>query len=223
VLPVLYYHRVGPFRPGAERKMNVTPETFRKHMRYLRWRKYAFVTLDEAMAAPAKKSVAVTFDDGYRDLMEHALPLLDEMRIPATFFIVAGAVGKTDAWYRAEERIMEWDDVRELLKRGHAVGSHTMTHAPLTKIAAGDARREIAESKRVLEDKLGAPMRHFAYPQGLNSPELRDVVREAGYAAGWATKSGDGSNFARRRFRVPADLGVVRFGLKMLKIRAGYY
>ncbi len=223
MLPVLYYHRVGHFREGAERKMNVTPDQFRRQMEHLTRRKYAFVTLDEMLAGPKRKCAAITFDDGYRDLLEHALPVLDELKIPATFFIVTGAVGAKDAWYRGEERVMDWSDLQGLLKRGHAIGSHSISHPPLTKVSVADARREIADSKKALEDRLGVAIRHFAYPQGLNSAEVRDAVRDAGYVAGWATKSGDGSTFARRRFRVPADIGRVRFALKILKIRLGYY
>lgn len=223
MIPVLYYHRVGPFRGGAPRKMNVPPAQFRAQMEHLRDRGYAFVTLDEVMQGPPARCCAITFDDGYRDCLEHALPVLAELRIPATFFIVAGAVGGRDTWYRGEEGIMGWDEIDSLARSGHAIGSHTMSHPALTSVDGQRARSEIVDSKKALEDRLGVPIRHFAYPQGKNSPELRALVRDAGYAAGWATKSGDGSEFARRRFRVPADLARWRFAFRMWRIGRGWY
>ena len=170
-----------------------------------------------------RKGIAVTFDDGYREVMEHALPVLTELKIPATFFLVAGAAGGTDAWYRGEERILDWKEARELVRLGHAVGSHGLTHAPLTELAPRERDREISVSKKALEDRLGIPVTRLAYPQGRFDSAVIDAVQAAGYEEAWATESGDGSRFQRRRFRVSASTGIVRFAAKILKIRVGYY
>lgn len=219
MIPVLYYHRVGPFAPGAERKMNVEPDRFRAQMEHLA-RKYRPATLDEVLAG-AKGAAAVTFDDGYRDLMAHALPVLKELKIPATFFIVAGALGAKDAWYRGEHDIMTWADLEELKKAGMEIGSHTMTHARLPELDDDKLRWEVVESKRLLEEKLG-PIRHFAYPQGKRDERVKRAVRDAGYRAGWATKSGEGGDFAIRRLRVAADESRFRFAWKLLRARWGF-
>jgi peptidoglycan/xylan/chitin deacetylase (PgdA/CDA1 family) len=164
--------------------------------------------------------VALTFDDGYYDVLEHALPTLQALKFPATFFIVTGAVGGTDAWNRVtpmpEERIVGWDDVGRLAAAGMTIGSHSVTHTALT-------REEVVESKRVLEERLGVPVRHFAYPRGEFTPEAPGWVMEAGYAGGWATKSGTEDPYQRRRLPVSANATIADFGARLLKARLGYY
>src|SRR5262245_30221436 len=153
VIPVLYYHRVGSFAPGEERRMNVEPPRFRDQMRRLR-EKQRPVSLDEVLAGGAPGAVAVTFDDGYRDLMEHALPVLKEYRIPAAFFIVVEAVGGKDRWYRGDRDIMTWDDVKRLADAGMEIGSHSMTHRRMDQVDAATLERELVDSKRAIEEKL---------------------------------------------------------------------
>lgn len=216
--PVLYYHRVGPFRPGARPKMTVTPENFRAQMDFLARKGRAVLTLDEVLAG--KKGVALTFDDGFRDVMEHALPVLRERRFPATFFIVAGRVGGTDTWMRVttmpEERIVDGDDLKRLLEAGMTIGSHSMTHEKLTE-------PEVRDSKAALEERLGIRIGHFAYPRGESTPESVEWVRRAGYRAGWATKSGNEENFTRKRLPVSARVTLFAFRMKLLKARLGLY
>ena len=216
--PVLYYHRVGPFRPGAPRKMTVTPENFKSQMHFLRRNAIEVLTLDEVLAG--KPGVALTFDDGFKDCMEFALPTLEVLHFRATFFIVACAVGGTDAWMRGtpmpEERIMGWDDLKRLLDAKMAVGSHSMTHGTLTE-------SEVVDSRRVLEERLGVKVEHFAYPRGERPGGAEGWVQAAGYKAGWATKSGDEGSFKRRRLPVSADATLADFGARLLKARLGYY
>jgi peptidoglycan/xylan/chitin deacetylase (PgdA/CDA1 family) len=214
--PVFYYHRVGPFREGAPRKGNVSPENFRKQMRFLRdWAADA-LTLDQVLAG--RPGAAVTFDDGFKDVMEYALPVLREYRVSATFFLVAGRVGGTDAWMRVtsmpEERLLDWDDAKRLIDAGHEVGSHTLTHGVLTE-------EEVRGSRELLEQKLGVPVRHFAYPRGEHPPEGVEFVRRAGYVSGWATQQGGADPFTRRRLSVSANTGLFHFGKKMLQARIG--
>lgn len=216
--PVLYYHRVGPFRPGAPRKMTVTPPRFRSQMHFLRRHGIEVLTLDEVLAGRA--GVALTFDDGFRDCLEYALPVLWRLRFPATFFIVAGRVGGTDTWMRStpfpEERLLDWDDLRRLVDAGMTIGSHSMTHTQLTY-------EEVAESRRLLEERLGTRVEHFAYPRGEYTEESAEWVRRAGYRAGWATRSGDAGRFTRRRLPVSANATIADFGTRLLKARLGYY
>jgi len=218
VTPVLYYHRVGPFRPGAPRKMTVTPENFKAQMHFLRRNGIKVLTLDQVLEGA--QGVALTFDDGFKDCMDHALPTLEALRFPATFFIVTGAVGGTDTWMRvtamAEERIMDWGDLQAMLDAGITIGSHSMTHTTLSP-------REIGESKKALEERLGIKVDHFAYPRGEHTPEAVEWVRQAGYQAGWATKGGDDQPFTRRRLPVSANATSADFAARLLKARLGYY
>ncbi|MBI4564014.1 MAG: polysaccharide deacetylase family protein [Planctomycetes bacterium] len=198
-VPVFYYHRIGPFREGAPRRLNAAPEAFREHMQVLarRARPASLDTLVDWVRSGRpipRGTAAVTFDDGYRHVLEYALPTLKEFGIPATFFIVTGGVGADDSWNDGSrvprERILSWDELARIVAEGHAIGSHTCSHAVLEGMAEDRLRREIFESKKILEERLGIPVRHFAYPQGRFSLEAERLVREAGYAAGWATRKG---------------------------------
>jgi peptidoglycan/xylan/chitin deacetylase (PgdA/CDA1 family) len=216
VTTALYYHRIGPFRDGAPRKMTVTPENFRAQLKVIE--KAGAVSLDEAV--DGRPGVAITFDDGFRDCLEFALPALRAHRFPAAFFIVAGLVGKTDEWMRVTthppERLVDWDDLKRLRDEGFTIGSHTMTHTVVT-------REEAVESRLVLQERLGIPVRHFAYPRGEHTPESVAWVREAGYTAAWATKAGPDDPFTRRRLPVSASLSTLGFRFKLFKARLGWY
>lgn len=196
---VLYYHRVAP-------------ETFQAQMAALA--KTRVLTLDQAAAG--EEGVALTFDDGYRDCLDHAVPELRARRYPAAFFIVAGLVGRGDEWLEGRNRLMDWDELKRLRDEGFTLGSHSLTHAALT-------RAEVVESRRLLSERLGVPVAHFAYPRGEHGPEAVEWVREAGYAAGWATRSAAPGPFTRRRLPVSARLGPFRFRVKLLKARLGWY
>lgn len=220
--PVYYYHRVGPFRSGAPLKLNVDPAAFREHMGVIA-RHAKPVTLDALLEGAASGAAAVTFDDGYRDLLDHALPVLRELRIPATFFIVSGGVGATDSWNEVpgvpNEPLLSWDDLKRILDEGHAIGSHSATHARMDGIDGEALRREAAGSKEELERRLGIRIRHFAYPQGRFSAAAEKAVAEAGYAAGWATRKGrpltPEDRLAVRRIPVSARIRGRRFRWEM--------
>jgi peptidoglycan/xylan/chitin deacetylase (PgdA/CDA1 family) len=233
-LPVYYYHRVGPFRDGAPLRMNVSPEAFREHMAVVARRAHP-VPLD-ALVGCAREgkpfprgAVAVTFDDGYRDLMEFALPVLQELRIPAAFFVVTGGIGGTDAWNRIEglpnEPIMTWDDLKRLRDAGMAIGSHSATHTPFDGLEDVKLRQEISGSRLVLEKRLGMAVRHFAYPQGRFTPEAEKIVRSSGYDAGWATRKGrplaPGDFMAARRVPVSSYIRGGRFRWELMLMRLG--
>lgn len=233
-LPVYYYHRVGPFRDGAPRKMNVSPEAFREHMSVLARRAHP-VAISELVACARdgrpfpRGAVAVTFDDGYKDLMEFALPVLQEFRIPAAFFIVSGGIGATDAWNKVEgvpnEPILSWDDLKRLRDAGMTIGSHSATHARLDGLQGEALREEIEGSRRDLQSGLGIQILHFAYPQGRYSPEAEKLVADAGYAAGWATRKGRplarGDVTAIRRAPVSGVIRGGRFRWELFLMRVG--
>jgi len=233
-LPVYYYHRVGPFRDGAPLKMNVSPDAFGEHMSVLarRANPVALDTLVEC-AREGKPfpggAVAVTFDDGYRDLMEFALPVLREFKIPAAFFIVSGGVGGEDSWNKIEglprEPVMSWDDLKRLRDAGMTIGSHSASHARLDEVHGAALNDEIEGSRRELQGRLGVPIRHFAYPQGRYSKEAEAAVGAAGYAAGWATRKGrplaPDDHTAIRRVPISAYIRGGRFRWELFLMRWG--
>lgn len=142
------------------------------------------------------RTVALTFDDCYRDNLA-AAHVLAEHGLPACFFIPTRYVGTDHVfeWDKSLPRLvnLDWDDVQKLTQLGHEVGSHTVTHADLGAIGPAEARRELFDSRRTLEERLGRPVRWFAYPFGARGnfrPEYLPLVYEAGYEACFAAYSG---------------------------------
>lgn len=134
-------------------------------------------------------SVAVTFDDGYKDNFENAAPILLKYGIPATFFVTSGYINsqRVFSWDREQDSkfpLMSWDDVRSLSRMGFDIGSHTINHVNLGKVSSQEAREELYGSKAQIEDEVGKPVNTFAYPFGRKDcirKDVIDIVKEAGY------------------------------------------
>ncbi len=189
-VPVLLFHRVTDQVP--EDGLTISTGRFRALCRLFR-RRFRVVPLAEVFDAARTgkdvppRTVAVTFDDCYRDNL-FAARVLAEHRLPATFFVTTGFVGTDRAfpWDRGLPPLpnLGWDDVREMAALGHEIGSHTVNHPDLGIAPYDEAKREIFESKTVLEARLGRRVRWFAYPFGGRNnfrPEAAALVEEAGY------------------------------------------
>jgi peptidoglycan/xylan/chitin deacetylase (PgdA/CDA1 family) len=189
-LVILLFHRVTDDIP--EDGLTVGTARFRRICRMLRDR-FHTVPLGQIIEHVRRgtpfppRTVAITFDDCYRDNL-FAAQVLAEHGLPATFFVPAGFVG-TDAvfeWDRPLQPLpnLSWDDVRAMVQMGFEIGSHTVTHANLGTLPLPDVRRELLDSRKMIEDKIGQPVRWFAYPFGGRQnfrAECLPLVREAGY------------------------------------------
>jgi peptidoglycan/xylan/chitin deacetylase (PgdA/CDA1 family) len=151
--------------------------------------------------------VALTFDDGFRNVWEHALEPLAAHKFIATQFLVANFIGRLNQWEIREgevhEPLMDAAQVRDWLKAGHRIGSHSLSHPYLTRLSRRDAREEILTSKKKLEDTFGVAVEDFCYPYGNWNETVRDIVIEAGYRSACATDFGintaEESPFSLRR------------------------
>jgi peptidoglycan/xylan/chitin deacetylase (PgdA/CDA1 family) len=186
-LRILYYHRVADDRDP----LAVTPDAFRRQMDALAASGQRVVDLyeiDQLSLAPREAAVALTFDDGYRDVLQAALPVMREHGFPSTVFIVPGAIAGTSTfpWYDAGAMppLAGWDELRSEERAGLVrFEPHTITHPVLPALPLEDARREIAHSKEVVERELARPARVFCYPGGYYSPREVELVHESGYRA----------------------------------------
>jgi peptidoglycan/xylan/chitin deacetylase (PgdA/CDA1 family) len=185
---ILAYHRVWKGRDD----LAVAPDDFRRQMETVVHVGARAVSLTEAVERLEQRTgeplVCVTFDDGYHDNLDHALPVLRELDVPATIFaptaLIAGHIRLY--WYRAghDPPLLSFDEVAEIDRDPlFDIGAHTRTHAALPDLSDEAAWDEIAGSKQDLEERLGHPIQAFAYPAGLHSPRDLRLVREAGYRA----------------------------------------
>jgi peptidoglycan/xylan/chitin deacetylase (PgdA/CDA1 family) len=193
---ILYYHSVS----DAPIRSSVSPAAFEGQMRYLANHGYALLSLSDAVdrlasgAACPARSVVVTFDDGFHDNYEHAFPILTRFKVPATIFLAVGHIGtgRLPTLTRTDfmPRPLDWTEVREMQAHGIDFGSHTITHPMLSTIPPDEARREIGESKRMLEDRLGTGVPFFCYPRGDANEAMKRMVCDAGYTAACSTLPG---------------------------------
>jgi peptidoglycan/xylan/chitin deacetylase (PgdA/CDA1 family) len=135
----------------------------------------------DATLEPGHHCAAVTFDDGFENFIEEALPELRSRNIPATVFIIVQALGKEFGSKERFEKVMSVDQMRELPSDLVNIGSHTLTHPFLPGASNEDAHREITESRVELERLLGQPISMFSFPFGGFKEEHIEMCRAAGY------------------------------------------
>lgn len=208
-LSVLLYHRIGTAKTRRPHFCDIN--RFRSQMRWLRLLGYQVISLREARAglfehAPLpKRPVVLTFDDGFQDFHDHAYPLLREFGYPATVFVVAGLLGQSPLWLtdvEASARIMSGAMLRTVLQGNIEIGAHTVSHPHLPAVTAELQEREIAHSKKILEDEIGEPVSAFAYPFGSYDNAVRDSVARAGYETAVTINRGL-ANWAANPLEIP--------------------
>ena len=182
---VLLYHRVNDL---SQDNLTTSTRRFAEHLSTLR-RHYPVLSLSDALEAMragrylGPNLVVITFDDGYADNHDAAAPILERFGLPASFFVTVGHVNTSrplehDA--RSPHRFanLSWEQIRGLDARGFEIGSHGWSHKNLARCPLEEARREIRESRDLLAQELGHPIRAFAYPFGAATDMTPDVARE---------------------------------------------
>lgn len=210
--PVLMYHSISPSRQPDPHHLRVHPARLDRHLRLLRRLGLRGVSLRELLAAydrgRAAGLVGLTFDDGYVDFLDHAVPLLARHGMTATLYVVPGRLGGANEWDDGPRLdLVDADQVRAVAGAGHEVGSHSLTHADLVGADTSTLEHEVAASRRVLAEVLQADVAGFCYPWGFFDPAAAAAVRAAGYDHACVT--GDylpGDRFTLPRFYVaPGD------------------
>lgn len=186
---ILTYHRVA----HDHDRLTVTPEAFRAQMELLLRADITPITLDEAVRVIQRRvpgrHVCVTFDDGYHDNLDYALPVLRELGIAATIFpITAVTDGMArlywydQPWFGEPPPVLSWDELRDIDQEDlFSIGAHTQTHPALVKLSDEAAWDEIDGSRRRLEEHLGRPVTSFSYPAGIYGQREILMVRMARY------------------------------------------
>jgi peptidoglycan/xylan/chitin deacetylase (PgdA/CDA1 family) len=203
-LRVLMYHKVNDL-PGNRMSMPVS--IFDEQMAQLRELGYTAVDLDAVLGHYVENkplpegAVLITFDDGYRDNLENAAPVLHRHGYPAVQFVPLAYVGDRQPLPHEEHlaasglinRTVDWEELGELERLGVRIESHGLSHRPLADLELDEAAREIAISKLRLEERLGRPVRAFSYVKGSEAHYKQvhlSLVRQAGYDVAFTAVSG---------------------------------
>ena len=224
---VLCYHALSPDWPAA---LSTTPERFEEQLTLLLRRGYAGATFEQAVTAPpARRTMAVTFDDGYRSVLELAFPIMERLGVPGSLYVPTDYPGRPgpmawegiDQWlggpHERDLHCLGWDELRRLEDAGWEVGSHTRSHPHLTTLDDATLAAEMSGSKQACEQGLGHACRSIAYPYGDVDARVVAAARAAGYEVAASLPkgrfaSGDRLDWPRVGVYHGDDLG--RFRLK---------
>lgn len=199
-IPILMYHQVDEPPPSGTpmRGLVVSPAAFARQMGLLRLLGYRGVSMRELepwlAGQRTERVVGITFDDGYRNNLEHALPVLRANGFSATCYAVSQALGGYNDWDGAigvpRKSLMQAADLRQWQAGGMDVGAHSRHHLDLTALDAATARDEIQGCKRELQDLLGCEVRHFCYPYGRFDASHREMVAQTGFVSATTVQRG---------------------------------
>jgi peptidoglycan/xylan/chitin deacetylase (PgdA/CDA1 family) len=202
-----------------------------RQVRSLLHRGYRPVRAEEALTSRGRV-LHVTFDDAYRNL-ESVLPVLERLQVPATVFactdfaadgrpLAVPELAARAAGYHDEIATMDWDALRAISERGFEVGSHTASHAHLTRLSDRELMDELRSSRERIETELSRPCRFLAYPYGENDERVRKVAEAAGYEAGYSLRAtGEPHDlYGVPRVGVYRGDGMLRFMLKTSRLRS---
>ncbi|SHE36090.1 polysaccharide deacetylase family protein [Clostridium fallax] len=200
---ILFYHSV----EDGKNDGSMPPKKLDKQFLYLKKHGYNTLTMEEyynyvkSNKPLPKKSVMLTFDDGYSNNYTNLFPLLKKYNFTATIYVATSHVDKNPAYLNSEQ-------IKEMSDYGILIGSHTVTHPHLSKLSKEEQRNEMLESKDMLEKITGKPVEHFCYPYGDYNQDSIDSLRELGFKTavttvqGWTSPNLD-NFFELRRSVVP--------------------
>jgi peptidoglycan/xylan/chitin deacetylase (PgdA/CDA1 family) len=205
----LVYHTICARDAPLAANIDISPGRFEAHMRWLAKRPQRVVTLRASLSASPKEDlIAITFDDGYRDNLTVALPILEKYQLPMTLFVAAGFIG-SDGYLTA-------DDIRTMASHPLVtIGSHGFSHRHSTMLSMTDARFELVESKKMLEEITKNKIDLLAYPYGDCNSEIEGLSRDCGYAAAWSVWSERNTEFSRWRVPLGRNDNLLRFIAKV--------
>lgn len=233
-VPILMYHKVNPNPATGGLGLRVTPGSFERQMRYLDKNGFQTISIEHMMSHYTEgkplpsRPIVITFDDGYEDNYRYAFPILKKHNMIATIFVVAGTIGGINEFdYRQGRQPMNkmatWEQLKEMADYGISIESHTVTHPHMAGVSLEQARKELVESKKILEKGLGRPVNYFCYPYGSYNQDVANLVGETGYKAAVTTVQGlaspDSNFYTLKRIRVLGRYSQREFLNELFKYR----
>jgi peptidoglycan/xylan/chitin deacetylase (PgdA/CDA1 family) len=218
---ILTYHSVA----SSGDFYSVTPFAFKQQMEYLR-NNYSVLPLSEISdfirkkKRIPKKSVSITFDDGYQDFYTNAYPYLRKHRLPATVFVTTDYVDRVWPLSENGSTMLSWEQILEISGNGIEIGAHTVTHPNLQEKGLAEAKCEIIESKKIIEEHLNAKVRLFSYPFGRYTLQTVKIIRDCGFegaVGGVGTVRKDLCPFVLNRVQIDSSISFLQFKTRLTK------
>jgi peptidoglycan/xylan/chitin deacetylase (PgdA/CDA1 family) len=190
--PVLMYHEIAD---GSESRsgLSVTPAAFADQLAYLHdtgWTAISASALSVKIAAGQaplpRRTVVLSFDDGYENFYSRAMPQLSKHGFTATLFMTSGWVQEAGPHGPTMPPMLSWKQLADIADAGIEIGAHSITHPELDQLTHKRLRSELFDSKKQLEDKLGMEVPGLAYPFGYSTAAVRQLAHKAGYAYAYA-------------------------------------
>lgn len=198
---VLMYHAVGTRTAEHDpHNLFVPPESLYRQLDALFRRGWTPLTLDRYLRGDApRRSVLLTFDDGYQSFLEEGLPVLQELDAPATVFVLSGLLGGKSGWMAEmpDEKLVDADGVREMVRAGLDVECHGWDHSCLVGADPRTLARNVTDAGQALAELTGRQPRAYAYPFGDHDPAARRAIADAGFEIAFSVHEKAG------RFAVP--------------------
>ncbi|MCM2294303.1 polysaccharide deacetylase family protein [Allorhizobium sp. BGMRC 0089] len=202
-IAILMYHQIGmpPPRGTPSRSLTVSTRDFSAQMRFFKRLGYQGLSMRDLMpyldGQKQGKVFGITFDDGFRNVYDNALPVLETLGFTSTNYIVSRQIGGSNLW-DAHKGIpsapcMNRDELLDWQARGQEIGAHTCNHPRLTELSEDAARLEIAGCRQEIESVCGQPVDAFCYPHGGVNATIRKLVEEAGYTNATTTHKANAS------------------------------
>lgn len=199
--PVIQYHKIDvPARDALVRGGYTPRRRFAKQMHYLKKQGYVFYSASELIehykerGSFPPRGITLTLDDGWRDNYTHAFPILRELDIKATIFLVSSCIGQVSSKAQAQgedgRAHLSREEILEMSQHGIEFGSHSLNHTLLHQVPLPELKLEVEESKKHIEALLQKPCKVFAYPAGHFSEAAKRVIAEAGHIAAFSTTYG---------------------------------
>lgn len=227
-IPILTYHSID----NSGSVISTSPEKFRSQMQYLNDSSCNVISLEEIVSCIREnrsfppKSVAITFDDGFKNNYDIAYPVLKEYGFSAIIFLVTGYCGRNNRWQGQPPEIpeldlLQWNEIKEMANNGIDFGAHTVNHPNLLGLTLDQAEKEIVDSKNILEEQLGQEIHFFAYPYGDFNSNIVDIVNQF-FDGACSTKLAIANNESNPFMLERVDVFYIKYGMVFKRLLTPY-
>ena len=213
-VPILMYHHIQNISASSnitEKNLSVSPAIFKDEIKYLSQSGYSGAVLDELFDEYPQKRIVITFDDGYKDIIENALPVLKEYGFRGVVFVIVDNIGKSG--------YMNIGDLNILINNGWEIGSHSLTHPSLKKLSEDESKKQITESKKILENIMQTKINYFCFPAGKYNEDTIEILKSTGYVGAVTIEPGKENLkpniFELKRIRIEANDTLSSFKAKL--------